>query len=201
MLKLSELLLDFKEKIPESGISIEKMLLILEDRAIGILLLLMALPNAFLLASIPLVSSVFGSIILVLGIHLILNKKELILPSKFKHTLISKQIWDQIFHVSIPWIKKSERFLIPRLDFCFSSLGERLIGIIVLCVGICIALPIPFGNFFPGITLVILSLGLIMRDGFTTLIGLSLSLGVLLILFMAYKTLFLWIFETASSFL
>jgi hypothetical protein len=46
--------------------------------------------------------------------------------------------------------------------------------------GILIVLPIPLGNFLPGIALVFLALGVIEKDGLFIVIGYFLSIGIFL---------------------
>jgi hypothetical protein len=50
---------------------------------------------------------------------------------------------------------------------------QRLYGAVVLLAGVVIVLPVPFGNILPSITLILISVGFIGRDGIWALAGLA----------------------------
>jgi len=52
---------------------------------------------------------------------------------------------------------------------------QALLGIPVFLLAVVIALPIPFGNILPVLSLVVLAVALMERDGLVTLIGLLLT--------------------------
>ena len=50
-------------------------------------------------------------------------------------------------------------------------LGKRIIGALGVVLALIIMLPVPFGNAVPGLALVVMSVGLLGRDGLAVLAG------------------------------
>jgi hypothetical protein len=198
--QLSELLARCKQTLSENGITIFELVSFFKERAIGLLLLLMALPNALLLASIPGISSIFGFVIVFLSFNIILNRKILLLPKKISRYSVSKNTLITIIDAALPWIVRIEKKLSMRWTFIFSSFFQKIVGSVILFAGICIALPIPFGNFLPGVCLVMMALGLIIKDGALVVGGLLALSSVLCFLMYMYKWVLGVAFEWMVSF-
>jgi hypothetical protein len=52
-----------------------------------------------------------------------------------------------------------------------SALGERIVGIFIFLFASFILLPIPLSNFIPGVGILIISFGLIGKDGLVVISG------------------------------
>ena len=63
------------------------------------------------------------------------------------------------------WVSRLETKVKPRLKWLTGRVSERLIGWIGVALSLIVSLPIPFGNALPGISIAVLTLGLIERDG------------------------------------
>ena len=72
---------------------------------------------------------------------------------------------------SSPYIRKVERILRPRLLFMTSDIAKRIIGVFVLLFSSFILLPIPLSNFVPGLGVLIISFGLLGKDGLVIILG------------------------------
>ena len=72
---------------------------------------------------------------------------------------------------SSPYIRKVERILRPRLLFMTSALAERVIGLFILIFATFILFPMPLSNFIPGLGILIISFGLLGRDGVVVIFG------------------------------
>ncbi|MGL5805361.1 MAG: exopolysaccharide biosynthesis protein, partial [Xenococcaceae cyanobacterium] len=72
---------------------------------------------------------------------------------------------------SLPYLNKVEHLIRPRWEFMISPAIERLLGVIIFILAIVITLPIPFGNFLPAIVVVLISLGILEKDGMAIAIG------------------------------
>ena len=62
-----------------------------------------------------------------------------------------------------------------RLEALTGPIVQSLFGIPIFLLAVVIALPIPFGNILPVLSLVVLAVALMERDGLITLIGLLLA--------------------------
>ncbi|MCX7343894.1 MAG: exopolysaccharide biosynthesis protein, partial [Proteobacteria bacterium] len=163
--KILQILLVFLKNIQSDTFTVHELVAALKERSFGILLLIVAILNACLIASIPMVSFIFGFIVILVSIQIIFRPHKIKLPNI---------IGDKTFF------------------FLTSTVGEIILGIICLIHGILIILPIPLGNFLPGIALIFLALGVIEKDGLFIIIGYFLSIGVFLFFFkfsiFIYKT-------------
>ncbi len=72
---------------------------------------------------------------------------------------------------SSPYIRRVERILRPRLLFMSSPMAEKIIGVFILIFSSFILLPMPLSNFIPGVGILIISFGLIGKDGLFTIAG------------------------------
>jgi len=77
---------------------------------------------------------------------------------------------------AVPVIARVEKLVrAGRLQALTGRTVQALLGIPVFLLAVVIALPIPFGNILPVLSLVVLAVALMERDGLVTLIGLLLT--------------------------
>ncbi len=181
--KVFQILLVFLKNIKSDTFTIHELVAALKERAFGILLLIVAIPNACLVASIPMVSFVFGFIVILVSIQIIFRPNKIKLPNVIGDKTFSKKQLEHILDKYTSHLIKIEKYIKTRWFFLTSTIGEIILGIICLIHGILIILPIPLGNFLPGIALVFLALGVIEKDGLFIFIGYFLSIGVFLFFF------------------
>jgi hypothetical protein len=93
------------------------------------------------------------------------------LPKKFANLSVKRSVLATLAQRSGPYISKVERILRPRLLFMTSALGERIVGIFIFLFASFILLPIPLSNFIPGVGILIISFGLIGKDGLVVISG------------------------------
>ncbi len=155
----------------EDNITLGKFIAAFGDRAFGIAIFVFALPNSFPIPSIPGFSAVTGLPILFFGLQLMLGYKQPWLPKKLRDYEFSQVKLASILRKIMPYIQKVEIFFKPRLPFMTAFYSERLIGVGIAILALILALPIPFGNFLPGIAITMLSIGLIEKDGLLVILG------------------------------
>ena len=68
-------------------------------------------------------------------------------------------------------IRATERLTRPRWPFMTGEIADSLIGLACIMLAIMMALPVPLGDMLPGITIGLLGLGVMQRDGLFILIG------------------------------
>lgn len=181
--KVSQILLVFLKNMQSNTFTVHELVAALKERSLGILLLIMAIPNACLVASIPMVSFVFGFIIILVSIQMIFRYHKIKLPNVIGDKTFSKNQLENILNKYISYLIKIEKYVKMRWLFLTSAIGEIILGIMCLMHGILIILPIPLGNFLPGTALVFLALGVIEKDGLFIFIGYFLSIGIFLFFF------------------
>ena len=144
----------------------------LDNQARGALMILFALPNC--LPGIPGTSAVTGLPLVFLTLQMALNRPPW-LPGFIARRSLSRQGLAQVLDRAVPWLRKLERLVHPRLAILTSDTAERLIGILGMVLALTIMLPIPLGNMLPAIALIVFSFGFIGHDGGWILAGLVVS--------------------------
>jgi len=184
--RLSEMLTDIANDPARSTIAIADIRDAMGDRAFGALMFVFALPNA-VPVSAPGVSTILGVPLLFLSLQLIAGLKAPWLPRFVVRRSIKRQSFARAMNVAVPWVRRAERLLKPRLGMITTGPFERVIGLVCAVLALVLMLPIPFANMTPAVAICILALALLEEDGVATLVGftaagvaLSIASGVIL---------------------
>jgi hypothetical protein len=175
---LEERMLLLLYKAKSTPISIGEILTTLSGKGKSLLLILLCLPFCQPI-QIPGVSTPFGLAIAFLGLRLAFGK-QVWLPKSLKAQTIRPSTLEKLINKSLWLIKKSKRWLHPRLAWLYSyRLTQIINGMLVAILGILLALPlpIPFSNMTAAWSIVLLALGMLEEDGFFLLAGYVLSLA------------------------
>ena len=71
----------------------------------------------------------------------------------------------------IRMLRGIERLTRPRLSILTGEVADTLTGLVCAALAMMMALPVPFGDMLPGLTLVLFALGMMQRDGVAILLG------------------------------
>ena len=107
------------------------------------------------------------------------------LPLWIEKKEIKRTSLEKLIAKASPWLRKIEKRLQPRLTYISVHTWERIIGIFTFVFALSISLPIPLTNFPPGWGILIMSLGLLSKDGITILIGMivgTIGVGITMII-------------------
>ncbi len=103
------------------------------------------------------------------------------LPKRFSDLSVKRSVLAMLVQKSSPYIRKVERILRPRLSFMTHAFAERIVGFFILIFALFIVLPMPLSNFIPGLGILIISFGLLGKDGLVIIFGIVIgSCGVLI---------------------
>ncbi|WP_421700515.1 exopolysaccharide biosynthesis protein [Ancylobacter sp.] len=142
----------------------------LRNRAFGLSILLLGLPNC--LPMPPGLPVLCGILLCLVGGQMLLGRDELWLPRWLANRTLSRALLEKIVTGSLKLIRRFESYSRPRLPYFSSPSARFVLGGLVVVLGLLLLLPIPiFGNLPPGIAVVILGLGLVERDGVFILAG------------------------------
>ena len=187
--KLADILVALAEDPARERISVADLLVAMQDRAFGALMLIFAMPNA--LPTPPGTSAILGAPLVFLAAQLMFGRKPW-LPKVIANRSMSRTDFGSLIGKVAPWITRAEKLLKPRLVVAARPPAEYLIGALCLLMAIILVLPIPLGNMLPAFTICLFSLGLLERDGVWILAGIATSIasvvlvsGVLFALFKA----------------
>ena len=168
---------DLRELLRESAgrsMTLGELEEILQGRGFGMFLLLLALPFTFPIA-IPGLSVPFGIVIMFIGLRIALGRKPS-LPGFILRRPIKYAILEKIILLGLKLSTKLEKIVKPRMHFLQRWPGMiNLIGIGIVSGGLLLSLPlpplIPFSNTIPALAVLLLTAGMIERDGLLVLIG------------------------------
>ena len=160
------------QETPEQGTTVGAIVDRLDERAFGLLVLMLTLPC--LVPGLP------GAQIIAIGIFLLaaqmlVGRSEPWLPGWFLRAKVSKPMMDGVAGFARKRLAWAEFAARPRLLVVTSGAGERLVAIVMMIAALTIMLPIT--NTIPSIALTAMAIGVIQRDGVFVLAGGALALA------------------------
>lgn len=169
--KLSEEFRRLAFSCTEKAMSLKELAQQTESRSQALLTLILSVPFLFFIP-LPGLSIILGVFIMINGLRIAANKK-LWFPDILMRKRVSAYSLKKAFLIAERWAIRVERLVKPRGEiFHKHPFFIRLTGVMLMCCGFFLALPLPPGtNFLPGLTTFILSLGLLEEDGYCLLVG------------------------------
>lgn len=170
----------------------------LHERGFGILMAIAALPICLPVPVPPGYTTFFSIPLFIFSVQMTLGMQAPWLPLWIEKRSISRSNLEKIVTKANPWLKRIENRMQPRMTYISVHTWERIIGIFSFVFALSIALPIPLTNFPPGWGILVMSLGLLNRDGVTILIGMiigTIGIGITMIVLVM-----LWMGMTMPSF-
>lgn len=144
----------------------------LHERGFGLLLIIFTLPCAI---PLPGITAIIGFPLIIFSVQMILGFDSPWLPKWVGQQAIKRSTLATMIEKASPYLRKVERLLRVRLSFASSATGEKVIGIFCFICAVAIALPIPLGNAVPALGILIMSLGLLSRDGIIIILGMIIA--------------------------
>ena len=157
----------------------------LHERGFGVLLAIAALPLCLPVPVPPGYTTFFSIPLFIFSIQMIIGMQAPWLPRWIEKKKIKRTSLEKLVAKASPWLRKIEKRLQPRLTYISVHTWERIIGIFTFVFALSISLPIPLTNFPPGWGILIMSLGLLSKDGITILIGMivgTIGVGITMII-------------------
>lgn len=170
-LPTSDVLLRLVREFPGERLTMGDIVAGLEDRAFGLLMLLLALPNCPPMPGIPFVSTVTGTPLAFFAGQLALGHPTPWLPQRLLRQSFGRAALLQALERVAPYVQRVERLLKHRLPQLATGRGERAAAAVAFVLAVILALPIPGGNLLPAWAIVFFALGILERDGVCVLIG------------------------------
>jgi hypothetical protein len=144
---------------------------------VGFGLVMMIFAFGFVIPLPPPFPSIIATPLVLFAIQMILGFQAPHLPKRFCNISVKRSTVATLVKKSMPYISKIEKFLRPRLLFMNSPSFQRVIGIFVFIFTSFVLLPIPLSNFIPGLGVLIISFGLLGRDGLVVIVGIIVGLS------------------------
>ena len=152
--------------------TIRVILEVLHGRGFNLLLIFFCLPFC-LPVSIPGLSTPFGLAILVLGVR-IAFRREPWLPQRVMDFAIRHDLLERTVKFGIRVATQVEKIVRPRARVLAASpalMSVNGLVVVVSALALMVPLPLPFTNFFPAWSIMLLALGMMEEDGASTIGG------------------------------
>lgn len=166
----SEILTDLGEGV-EARLTLETLIDAFGDRAfgaglaiIGVISLLPWPPGSKVVFSLPLA---------LIAAEVVLQRRKLWLPRWLLNLSLSRVRYAAGLKRLIGPIRRIEALSRPRLTGLTAGWMRSVIGLACLFLTVMLALPIPFGDVMPALTIIVLGFALMQRDGLAALVGLA----------------------------
>lgn len=167
---LSVLLEDLKGGLSGDKVRIDGILEAFHERGFGIMLFLFSLPAAVPIP-MPGLNSFIAIPLILLTWQQMMGRHTVWMPEKVRIAEIDRDLIEKTINFSIPWVKRLEYFIKPRMGYVTQGAFSHLIGAAGLIMAACGAIPLPFVNTVPAIGITLMAVGVLMRDGLVVLAG------------------------------
>jgi hypothetical protein len=159
----SAFLLELAKETGEERISVGEIVAQLGDRGPGLLLVLLALPMC--IPNVPGISTIFGLLMLGPALQLALAREQLWLPKLVRAWTVPRHALNGALRRAAPLLRSVEHLIGPRWTLFVHPPAEQLLGLQTVLMSLVLMLPIPGGNWPPGVTVAATGLALAQRDG------------------------------------
>jgi len=146
----------------------------LDERAFGLLLLLLALPCTP--PFVYLLPQIVSVPMLALAAQMAAGRQSPWFPQTIRARRLSLGEFKKVLDFCEKYVRWIERIARPRLPAVTGRAGARLAGALMIVPALSILAPFPGTNTVPGIGIAVAALGLIQRDGLLVILGLAIAL-------------------------
>lgn len=174
--KLSKIVETVEKNAHGTTVSIGDLVAAIESRGFGALLLLPALLTFLPTGGIPGVPGVCAIVIILISGQMLFGRQHAYIPKKLKDLSINRKKLVSMLDKAKPVLKFIDHVVTQRFSFMFRPLTERIIaGVSILLALTFFPLAfIPFAVLPSAGAVVMMSLGLLARDGLLVMIGFAL---------------------------
>lgn len=157
----------------EEHVTVEWLMERLGDRSFGILLLLLAI-----LGLLPGVSAIAGIMLMVPAMQMILARRGPAFPCRIRAWHFDARSFAAIIRRVVPVLRWLERFIRPRWPTPFET-TKRVIGAVVLLLGVNLLVPVPLSNVLPALAIMLIACAYLEEDGVLLCAALVMALAIL----------------------
>lgn len=171
----TKLIEDVVNKSSSDRVLIKDLVDAMESVGFGLVMMIFAV--GVIIPFPPPVPSVFAMPLLIFSCQMMAGYTAPKLPKTFAKLSIKRSILGALTKKTSFLIYKIERILKPRFLFMTKKVGEMVIGFFIFIFSLSILMPIPFSNFIPGLGILIVSFGLLGKDGLILTLGIMVGLA------------------------
>ena len=173
--------------VEESSVSLGWILDQLHERAFGLFLLILALPCCIpFLYGIP---QIVALPLLFVAAQIVFGRRVPWLPENLRRRQVRVASLNDLSRRARPTLSWIEALCRPRLSALTRAPFDRLVGLALVLFSASILVPLPGTNTVPGFAVVLVSMGLLQRDGVVVILGSILGTAWIATLVLAGATL------------
>jgi hypothetical protein len=164
-------------------ISVDEILTGLGNQGFGLLVLVLALPNAIPGPIIPGFSVPFALCIVLLSIQILRGYRRPLLPAWLRRRVFRRERFHRFIARAEPALRRFERWFKPRATRFLKRRGNRsrALGFFLIVFALVLALPIPIGNGPQAFAICIVGLGMFEGDEKVENIGIAIGIAATLL--------------------
>ncbi len=167
---LSQLLRDLESELNNTEVSVDQLLETFHERGFGFFLFFLALPAALPLPGLG-INMIIAFPMLLLTFQQVIGRHTIWLPEKIKQRSLSSAVLKKMIDAAMPWMLRLEILIKPRLEFMTRGLASKIIGLLGFIMATSVLFPVPLTNTIPSLGIVLMAIGVLMRDGLAVLAG------------------------------
>jgi hypothetical protein len=171
-LTVFKLLTDFVDQHPEDRITVRALVDHVGEQGLMFLLLIFALFCAVPL-TIPGIHVFLAMPLFYVTVQLMIGRRSIWLPDKILNATLPRQGFVVLVEKSDYWFNKLDNWLKPRLEWSASPTGYRIAGAVAFFITCIIVIPLPLTNVVPSLTIAVMALAILCRDGLAALLAMT----------------------------
>lgn len=148
----------------------------LGDRSHWLMMLLLALPNLVPVPLVPGSTTLTGVPLALIALAAALGRRSTWLPDRWLHKSLPLATCIQWVSTARRHFGRIESYVHPRWPILSSDPSRRLCGTMIVVLAVVLSLPIPLGNLMPALSIALLCIGTLERDGLFVLAGFVMAL-------------------------
>lgn len=168
----SEVLESVIREHTEETITLEALFQKLHEQGFGFIMLLLGI---LAILTPPGATLVTGTPILFFAWQMLAGRDVPWLPGWLRRKTLKRSMLETVVRKTAPAMRRVERIIHPRFYPENGKRMERMMGVFSLVFAASIMVPLPMTNFLPGVGIILMSLGLLGKDGLV--IGLGVLVG------------------------
>ena len=163
---------DFKREVRGEQVSLKQMLVVLNNRGFGAVLIILCLVELLPTGSIPGVPSLIGTVIILMSAQIVVGRRHPWVPDFLGQKSISYEKLNKGLKKIMPVVRWVDGVTKERLSYLTSHSAERVsaLAIIVLALTFYPLELVPFASSIPSFIIAMFGISFISKDGLLSLI-------------------------------
>lgn len=181
----SALMASLADTMAADRVSVGELVDVLQGRALGLLLLILALPMC--VPNIPGISTIFGVLLIAPAVQLMRGRSSIWAPRQVRAWTVDARGLRSGLRAGAGILRRIERLTRPRLRALSRWPVSGLIGLQTLVMALVLILPMWGANFIPAVAVTLTGVGLLQRDGVATLLSIPVAAGAIAWVYLGAK--------------